>query len=165
MIEKFQKSVNLIESNFTEGACFFDGPYAEADVQLSEKKLGITFPTSYRAFLKKYGNGGINAFDVSGLSKFNYNNTGTGGIIYETLKLRKDFAVPNHIITVSDTGDGSYYALDLSQMNTENECPVVIWPLGGYEDTPVLELVAPDFGTWFLERVQEEIKSMKPRSV
>ena len=43
-------------------------------------------------------------------------------------------------------------------MNAENECPVVIWPIGGYEMTPVLEIAAPDFGTWFLDEIKEQVK-------
>lgn len=75
-----------------------------------------------------------------------------------SLNDRVKFRRPYHLITLSEIGEGSEYALDLSQMNAANECPVVIWPIGGYEMTPVLEVVAPDFGTWFLEMVKEQIK-------
>jgi hypothetical protein len=30
--------------------------------------------------------------------------------------------------------------------------------VGGYDETPELEVVAPDFGTWFYDQVMEQIK-------
>ena len=50
-------------------------------------------------------------------------------------------------------------------MNEEGECPIVSWPLGGYEETPVLEVVAEDFGKFFLDMVEQQIEYEKESSV
>ena len=156
--QKFDEAIELIINNFDSSEYSLDGQYSDEEVENAEKILGITFPRSYREFLKKHGHVDVKSLDVMGLSRYNYQNSGYGGLVWSTLNGRNNLSQPNNIITLEHIGDGSYYALDLSQMNDDNECPVVIWPVGGYEMTPVLEIVAPDFGTWFLEEVKEQIQ-------
>lgn len=109
-------------------------------------------------FLEKLGDFGIGSFCVFGLLNNEINDVANSGFVWGVLNDRERFKQPNHLINLEDDlGDGSAYALDLSQMNNDKECPVVIWPIGGYETTPILEVVAPDFGTWFLEKVKERI--------
>ncbi len=125
----------------------------------AEKILNCKLPEGYRYFLEKLGNFYTKGFFIYGFLNNEAENISNSGFVWGVLNDRRNFQFPDHIITLDDDrGDGSTYTLDLSQMNESNECPVVIWPLNGYEDTPVLEIVAPDFGTWFLEQVQEQIK-------
>ena len=156
--QRVDEAIELIINNFDPSEYSIDGQYSDEEVENAEKILSITFPRSYREFLKKHGNVDVKSLDVMGLSRYNYQNSGYGGLVWCTLKNREDFSQPKHIITIEHMGDGSYYALDLSQMNDDNECPVVVWPIGGYETTPVLEVVAPDFGSWFLDEVKERIQ-------
>ncbi|MGL5784474.1 MAG: SMI1/KNR4 family protein, partial [Alphaproteobacteria bacterium] len=79
------------------------------------------------------------------------------GVVWLNLENRVNFNQPAHLIEVDSVGEGTTYCLDTSQMNESGECPVVAWPLGGYEETPVLEIVSEDFGKFFLDRVEEQI--------
>lgn len=153
-----EEAVKLIINNFDVSEYAIDGIYTDEEIKYAEQILHLVFPKSYKEFLKKYGSVEVKSLDVMGLSRYNHQNSGYGGVVWNTLNDRNKFSIPNDIIKLEHIGDGSYYALDLSQMNDENECPVVIWPIGGYETAPVLEIVAPDFGTWFLNEVKEQIR-------
>ena len=144
----------------------FSGGLQLQTIKCAEKKLNVMFPLSFRKFLKDKGAGDFGSLEVYGLvrdenfEKFPYTGS-VPNLYWLTVDSRKNFNLPHHIILISDIGDGSYYALDLSQMNNEQECPVIVWPVGGYDETPELEIVAPDFGTWFLQQVEEQIKYHK----
>ena len=126
-------------------------------VSKAETYLDIKFSETYKQFLLSYGFLYFGYRRIYGIIDDNFINSEVPDMVWLTEKSRKDFDLPHHIIPISDIGDGSDYALDLSQMNSEQECPVVVWPAGGYEETPELEIVAPDFGTWFLSEVREQI--------
>jgi|688.fasta_scaffold30056_12 hypothetical protein len=164
-MQAVDEAVRLIRNNFNSSEYSLDGHYSDEEVESAEKILNIKFPKSYREFLKKYGNVDVGSLSVMGLSRYNYQNSGYGGLVSCTLSDRQNFSQPNHIISLYDIGEGTTYALDLSQMNENNECPVVYWPIGGYEMTPILEVVAPDFGTWFLDMVKERIKWKQEESL
>lgn len=124
----------------------------------AENYLNIKLPDSYKNFLEIYGFLSFGGQEIYGLIDNDFINSEVLDAFWLTMDFRKEFDLPHHIILISDIGDGSYYALDLTQMNDEQECPVVIWPVGGYDETPELEIVAPDFGTWFYDQVMEQIK-------
>ena len=158
-LEDLNTGIKLIKNEFEDDEVFLHGPISEDLVRQAEDTLNCKFPLSYKSFLSQYGYGGVDSFDVDGVtSHIVPGDEIQGGVVWNVLQRRKKFGLCDHIIPLSEIGDGSYYALDLSQMNAENECPVVIWPLNGYEDTPVLEVVAKDFGEFFLNMVKEEIE-------
>src|SRR5581483_11906810 len=43
------------------------GPATEDEIAAAEKELGVQFPRSYRAFLRQFGAGYLNAYDIFGL--------------------------------------------------------------------------------------------------
>lgn len=152
----------LENENFAD----FYGPQDLANIDNAEATLKIALPKTYKEFLVKFGCGNFGSKEIYGIIKFNdylgpLPFSTIPEVVWTNLKLQRNFNQPQHIIVISDAGEGSYYALDLSQMNDQGECPVVIWPIGGYEMTPTLEVVAPDFGTWFLEEVKRRIERLK----
>lgn len=157
-IDNLKLSFDLIKNNFSYDEVYGGKPADNSLIKEAENIVGITLPNSYRKFIEEFGFGGVGSLLVPGIRCSSVNELKSTGFVWGILNDRLNFSYPNHIITLDEVGDGSYYALDLSQMNDENECPVVIWPIGGYETTPVLEIVAPDFGTWFLNEVKEQIR-------
>lgn len=155
--ERINEAIAILEKQEVSFEC--SGPKSIELIKKAEEILGCKLPESYCYFLEKLGNFHIGSFCIFGLLNNEINNVATSGFVWGVLNDRERFKQPKHLITLEDDlGDGAAYALDLSQMNDENECPVVIWPIGGYETTPVLEIVAPDFGTWFLNEVKEQIR-------
>lgn len=162
-LEDFQKGLNLMRANFSEDDIYFVGPLSIQTINSAEKRLGVKFPESYKAFLLILGCGNFSYREFNGLIRdeiFSNENLGAEGslnIVWHQVKNRVKYGLPENIVLIYSIGDGSYYALDLSQMNAESECPVVFWPLDGYEATPKLEVVAKDFGEFFLKMVLDEI--------
>lgn len=158
MNQKYIKAQKITNKHFDLDIFLKFGTIENSVIDELEYKLNVHLPISYKLFLSDFGFGGAQSYLISGLRTHKQDEVLTTGIGWKTTHLRTNFNLPHHIIPISDIGDGSYYALDLSQMNADHECPVVVWPIGGYDETPELEIVAPDFGTWFLEQVEEQIR-------
>ena len=162
-VNDLDEAFRLIEENFHEDELDFSGKQSLSTIESAEKVLGYKFPHSYRVFLEKYGCGGIDGMELYGLiedEEFSVENipfVAVPNMVWTTLKRNRDFGHPLYLLIIYNIGEGSTYCLDTSQMNDEGECPVVVWPIGGYEQTPILEIIAEDFGAFFLDMVKQEI--------
>lgn len=81
----------------------------------AEKKLGILFPTQYKAFLLGCGSCGIADTYVSGLFKEWDNLTSTGSIVHDTIEAREKHNLPNEYIVIEYMVDENYYVLKTSE--------------------------------------------------
>ena len=155
---------NIIENNFDYSDIDFCGKKLPLTIKNAENVLGISFPKTYSAFLEKFGCGGVGSLEIYGLIKdedFLGNKipfVAVPNVVWTTLQWNKEFNHPLYLPIIYNVGEGTLYCLDTSQMNEEGECPLVAWPLGGYEETPVLEIVAEDFGKFFLDMVERQIE-------
>jgi hypothetical protein len=156
-LQKLNLAFELLKERKTSLECDFHGPKDENIIFKAELILGLKFPPSYRFFLQTVGAGGPGKAYIPGLITNTSQALKDGGIVWGELTDREKGFHPKHLINIHDVGEGTTYCLDTSQMNEEGECPVVAWPLGGYEETPVLEIIAPDFGTFFLDLVKQEL--------
>ena len=75
----------------------------------AEKKLGILFPSQYKAFLLDCGSCGIADTHVSGLFKEWDNLTSTGSIVHDTIEAREKHNLPNEYIVIEYMVDENYY--------------------------------------------------------
>ena len=161
-LQDLEKAFDKIFTNFNKQEITFDGPKSDNVIKEAEQVLDIKFPNTYKKFLQEYGFGGIGSFLISGIRENSIDKVISTGVVWKNIKNRKELNQPKHLIVLESVGEGTLYCLDTSQMNDEGECPVVAWPLGGYEETPVLEIVAEDFGKFFLDLVEREIEYKKP---
>ena len=146
--ESLKKAFEIIE-NAKDVA--FAGEKEEALVIKAEVALGLGFPSSYREFLLKLGNGDINGIEFFGLTTDNFVNATIPNGIWLTLDERKNFELDNRFILISDSLE-YYYALDTSRMQ-DGECPVVeLLPDGN-----IVSIVAPTFGDFLYGRITGEI--------
>ena len=81
----------------------------------AEKKLGILFPTQYKAFLLGCGSCGIADTYVSRLFKEWDNLTSTGSIVHDTIEAREKHNLPNEYIVIEYMVDENYYVLKTSE--------------------------------------------------
>jgi len=130
----------------------------------AESYLEVDFPETYKKFLSKYGYLSLGGCEIYGLVDDDFINSGVPDAIWLSYENQKNFGKPKYIVQIYNVGEGTTYCLDTSQMNEQGECPVVAWPLGGYEETPVLEIIAEDFGKFFLDMVQRQIELKKQNS-
>jgi hypothetical protein len=134
------------------------GPATPEQIADAEAALAVTFPPSYRGFLAEFGSGSILGREIYGVVR-DISAAGPPGVVWMNLDRRRDVALPRHLIVVADLDDSSAIALDLSDHGSQGESPVVrIWP-GEPSNTLVESQVAPSFGSFFAQFVQERIHS------
>jgi len=102
----------------------FSGPASEEQIAAAEKELQVTFPRSYRAFLRHFGAGTTPYYEIYGVP----NNRLWGDVVM--MNQLSVCSMPPHYIKFTDSvGDYTYY-LDTSQMDRNGECPVVVFGPG-----------------------------------
>ena len=150
-----ESALELIEANPDE--CHFVGGRDDRLVVLAEEALGLRFPPSYRLFVLRLGAGNVGAEEIYGLIDENFVDSSVPDGIWLTLRERQDSGLPTHMIVVYSDGMGGYFVLDTNQIGADGECPVVVWHPGRSEVGDDLEVIAEDFGAFFLETVTAEL--------
>ena len=144
--QNYEIAKRLIE----EAGGDFEGVKSEHLVAAAEGVLGIKFPPSYRLFLLEMGCGDINGLEIYGVINDKFENSTVPNGIWLTLNERKNIGLDRAYILIGDGGDGTYYALNTSNVNGSGECPVVRLSNDGKENEPV----ANSFGTYLLDAVK-----------
>jgi hypothetical protein len=154
-MKDLEEALQLIREH--EDQAFFAGPRDERFIEAAERALGLSFPPTYRRFLRELGCGDIAGEEFYGLVDDDFVDSGIPDGIWLTLKVRQeDSEFPRHLIIVAATGDGGYYAIDTSRRSSEGESPVVMWfpgPPGGH-----VEEVAEDFGAFMLQQIKQALE-------
>ncbi len=121
---------------------------APAEIAGAEAALGAKLPESYKAFLREFGWGGVDSWELYGL--------GAGVPNYLHLVRMTDSErtqmhphIPQPLIPILNDGFGNHYCLDTGALR-EGECPIVFWDHEqGTGQEP--EVVSPRFDVWFLD--------------
>ena len=136
----------------------FCGARPEALVLSAEQVLGLKFPPTYRLFLKQFGCGSVAGFEVYGIVNDEFEQSSIPNGIWLTLRLRRLAQAPPSLVFVSDTGDGGYYAIDVSRTSPDGESPVIIWWPGTNRPLEECDVVANDFGQFLHDEVTRAIQ-------
>jgi hypothetical protein len=106
------------DSSFQRGA-------TERQIASAQKRLGVTFPPSYRKFLCHF-NGGEFRF----ARMYRITQTGAGFFdLAEQMAVASQFFGPfrdRSILLFGDDYSGNYYCFELAKANRKGECPVVL---------------------------------------
>lgn len=148
----FLSACDLIERNM-ESADFV-GPRDPQIIAAAERALQVAFPRSYREFLLRYGCGDIAGAEFYGVLTADFENSGVPDAVWLTMRERKWSPLPSSFVIVYALGEGSHSCIDCSQKNSEDESPVLVWPLGGPPPGAKLELEAEDFGAFLLSKLR-----------
>jgi antitoxin YobK len=130
----------------------FHGPQPEARVESAEQALWITFPPTYRRFVRELGAGAYGSLEFFGVVAAPADSVVDA--IGLTLEERERDALTPDLVVVGLTGMGEYYVLDLAQRDRDGEGPIVIVPIVSRgEPIHYREHVAADFGSYLLQAV------------
>ncbi len=141
----------LIDAN--AAVADFAGPKSEELIGSAQAALGLTFPSTYREFVRRLGCGGIHGEEFYGVINENFDKSSVPDAIWLTLDERRRFNLPEWLIIVADNGLGGGYAIDTSQKNPSGENPVVDW----WPSQNMKQFVAEDFGAFLLQRINQAI--------
>lgn len=151
---EYEEALALIAEHL-DGADFEAQP--EDRVSRAENELGLRFPPSYRRFLLELGAGGIGSEEIYGLVNDDFEDDRPPQAVGLTREFRRAGHISDALIVIYNLGQGSYFALDTSAADTGGEAPVVAFTPGIHKAGDKLEVVASDFGAFFLETMQTEL--------
>lgn len=103
-----------------ENTCEIAGPVPESAIDAAEISLGVTFPPSYRTFLRTFG--GITIPPHLGIV---HDFVGASEVVAKTLAARAERKLPDHLVVV---GMGAqfqeWFCLDVSRTDANGEAPI-----------------------------------------
>lgn len=103
-----------------ENTCEIAGPVAESAIDAAEIALSVTFPPSYRTFLRTFG--GITIPPHLGIV---HDFVGASEVVAKTLAARAERKLPEHLVVV---GMGAqfqeWFCLDVSRTDANGEAPI-----------------------------------------
>jgi hypothetical protein len=156
-MQDYEKAVEIIQRH-SERAVFV-GARSDSLIEAAERKLGIKFRPIYRRFLLEYGAGGLGAFEVYGVINDDFEKSSVPDAIWYTLVEREKAGLPNHLVVIYDVGEGELLCLDCGTRESE-ESPVIAYQPGYPPEEQNWEIIAKDFGEFFLELVQSQVRLM-----
>jgi hypothetical protein len=154
---EYEEGLALLQEHLAEST--FESQAPER-VERAERALGVQFPPTYRRFLHELGAGGIGAFDIYGVVDDDLDDVRPPGAVGYTLMLRREGRIADDIVVIYGLGQGSDYGLATSQAGPDGEAPVVGFTPGLSDPSDDHEVIFPDFGCFFLDRIQFGIESL-----
>ena len=125
-------------------------------VSKAEELFGQKFSRQNYEFYMKTGYLSFSANEFYGICKDDFTGTHAGCAIEATLLDRSKYNLPGKWLTIFCFDDGYYGYLDYSQLNEDNEPPVIRAIYNG-DEYIVAEKVADDLGDFLLMCVEEQL--------
>ncbi len=144
-LSDLDKAIELIEEY---GGGDFEGGKDQAIIEKAENVLEVEFPPTYLKFLSTLGAGDIEGLEFYGVINEDFENSGIPDAVWLTLNERKH-GLPKHLIIIYSAGDGTYYAIDTSQINSHGESPIV-----SVDTMGKINKISDDFGSFLLSELQ-----------
>lgn len=148
-MQDYRQAVHLMEK-YPE-LMDFDGSSTQEYIDKAESKLGVKFSPTYRSFLESYSVGAFGSTEIYGIVQSNPDRMMIPNVVGATMLGRQDYNLPQHLILISELGDGSVYCLDCSQ---EGEGPVIIYWSTFPREVQTYEIEAESFGEFFLGQIK-----------
>ena len=106
-----------------ENTCQIAGPVSESAITAAEEALGVTFPPSYRTFLRTFG--GIAIPPHLGIV---HDFVGSSDVVTRTLEARVERKLADHLVVVGlGAQSQEWFCLDVSRETSEGEYPVLMF--------------------------------------
>lgn len=132
-------------------------PRPEELVKKAEEALGLRFAPQYSDFLLRFGTAYVGFYEIYGVINEEFSNSSVPDSIWCTLVERREVGLLNHLVIISDTGNGGFLCLDFKKLTTENEPSVVYYQSGLEEEFQTYEVVAEDFGDFLLDYIKQKM--------
>lgn len=149
-VNELKRALEIIRNN---DSADFEGEKTEELVLKAEHFLGVTFPPSYRLFLKSLGCGDVNGIEFYGLINDSFEHSTVPNAIWLTNDLRKRFNAPLSLVFVAESSEG-FYAIDLNKTGLDSEAAVVDWNTEKAQGP--FDIVADDFGCFVLDKLNRK---------
>lgn len=137
-----------------ESPCEIAGPVPETAISAAEEALGVTFPPSYRTFLRTFGGIAIPAHlgvvhQFVGVAPTRTNGEEQDDVVGRTLAARAERKLGEHLVVV---GMGAqfqeWFCLDASRPTANGEYPILLYDA---RDNALDQQFYDDFGQMLAE--------------
>jgi hypothetical protein len=153
--------VDLIESeiNASSDDPAYAGGASDTMIAEFEKKLGVSFPTSYRLFLKKFGALSFAGDTYYGITKSGLGATSVPSVLFATQDARSLGDADENMIVIKSSGYGPMYSIDTSIIGETGEPAVVLTELSFKRDGEKL-VVYQCFEDFFCDSIRQSINEL-----
>jgi hypothetical protein len=118
-----------------ESTCEIAGPVSEAAITAAEDALGVTFPPSYRTFLRTFGGiaipahlGVVHHFVGVASQPTGAEGTVQDDVVGRTLAARAERKLGEHLVVVGMGAEfQEWFCLDASRPTSDGEYPVLLY--------------------------------------
>lgn len=155
MIDELFLKVERIMTDSGESH-YGSGPALDEDIINYESVLGVSFPESYKIFLRKYGTLTFNGESFYGISKKGFAATSVPDVRYATLEARKLGNIDNAMIQIKSSGYGPIFSIDTLMLGKTGEAVVVETALSFKRDNNKI-VVAQSFADFLLSEIEESL--------
>ena len=138
-MEYYVKAKEVMDMDATE----FVGGVSEAEIESAMEKLAVSFPESYKAFLRDFGGGDAGGEIIFGLTEDEED-------MVAITSMEREVNLPKEYIIIAFWCD-ALVCLDTGKMS-HGECPVVELD----DDYCVTKVLAESFGKFLYDYVSEE---------
>ena len=152
MLENYNRAIALIEQNLNNSDLVYTKftPVTGEIISDIQKIVKNKFPYTYINFLKKFGHLSFGSEEIFGV----YGEDLTKSHMLKwTLEARNKWHMPSNLVIIHELGDGTRDCLQINE-NDPDKSPVVEY----HDPESPVRVIAPDFGTFLLELVEQEIK-------
>ena len=121
----------------SERSCEIAGPVPEVAIAAAEEALGVTFPPSYRTFLRTFGGIAIPVHlgvvhEFVGVAPPGRDPAaapnGQDDVVGRTLAARAERNLAEHLVVVGLGAESQeWFCLDVSRTRSNGECPVLLY--------------------------------------
>ncbi|MDR0949640.1 MAG: SMI1/KNR4 family protein [Lachnospiraceae bacterium] len=132
------------------------GGKTKTEIEQSEKMLTLTFSKQCKEFYEKYGYLSFFGNEIYGIDPNDDSGILEGNSVAYALFERDGSNLPTEWLPIYDFNDGNMAYLDYSDLNEDNEPPVIMAFYDG-ESYIKAETVAEDFGDFLLQLVEEQL--------
>jgi len=142
------ESIKLLNSS---GINYYSiGKQKDTTIEKAEVLLGVKFPESYKAFLKKLGACSFKDEEIYGLVGENLDSPSIPNVVWCTLNYRK-YGLPNNLIVIGH----NEHAYPCIKINNDFKKPVIAYDISLPEHVQKTKVLANDFGDYFLEKIKK----------
>ena len=149
-----EELIELVRSN-DDLAHFGDGCPDEL-LDEAERELQLSLPPSYRRFLAEFGTCDVAGLEFLGIFRTPAMGDALLGTVRETLHARASWGLAESMIVVMFDEMGGLNVLDSSNVDAEDEAPVLAWTPDGSA-----EGLGADFGEYALARCVAAIRGWR----
>jgi antitoxin YobK len=154
-----ERALALIKEHKDQAS--FVGRRPKLLIRAAEKALGLKMPPSYRRFLNELGAGNFGAAEIYGIVNADFERSSVPDGVWFTIRARDEDKLPKELVVIGAEDDEITCLAVPAGAAATDEAEVVVINAGEDKERAGTRTIAPDFGSYLLTRVEEELEAVQ----